>query len=512
MKGIISFICLLSFSVFFAQSPQKMSFQAVVRNAQNQLVQNSNVGIKISILEASASGTSVYAETHLPITNENGIFTIEIGNGTLLSGNFSQITWSTNSYWLKTEVDPLGGNNYTISTVSQFLSVPYALHSSFAENSGNEIQNIIDNGNGTLTFEYLNGSSFTTAPLTSFQGQNGSDGLSAYQIWLNQGNTGTENDFLLSMKGEVGAAGSNGTNGSNGLPGNDGQNGVSIVNSYIQNDSLKLNLSNGQTLNAGLLAGVSITNTVIQNDSLIVSLSNGQEINAGYLNCPGQNIDLPTVISIGTEVVSEPIYGGTKFTFMVTGNGNELILSKGAFYSKTNPNPSFNDNCFPVGLSQLINDTSSLSLFYLEPNTQYYIRSYATNSKGTSFGEVLSFTSMPNCLLGNYNCTIDLHFNNDDNSVDYSNTYNAVMTVNNDYSFTLSINDPNLPFECTTLDFQGHLSCSDSFNLNMNNGNCHVEFMGELMQDNHLMNADYSYSTMSDSNGTYYASIVITIN
>ena len=113
----------------FSQSPQKLSYQAVVRNASNDLVANSPVGIRVSILQGSASGTAVYIETQTTTSNLNGLISIEIGGGTAVSGSFSSINWSTGPYFLKTEVDPAGGTSYSIAGTSQLLSVPYALYS-----------------------------------------------------------------------------------------------------------------------------------------------------------------------------------------------------------------------------------------------------------------------------------------------------------------------------------------------------------------------------------------------
>ena len=122
-----------SLNTAFGQAPQKMSYQAVVRNAANTLIANTAVGVKISVLQTSASGTVVYSERHTPTTNANGLATFEIGGGTVLSGTFASINWSNGPYFIKTETDPAGGTNYTIAGTSQLASVPYAL---FAANSG----------------------------------------------------------------------------------------------------------------------------------------------------------------------------------------------------------------------------------------------------------------------------------------------------------------------------------------------------------------------------------------
>jgi|GEM_PF-1453735 len=117
----------------WAQSPDKMSYQAVVRNSSNTLVTNASIGMQISILQGSSSGAAVYVETQTPTTNANGLVSIEIGNGVVEYGDFSAILWNDGPYFIKSEIDPTGGNNYTISGISQLLSVPYALHAKTAE-------------------------------------------------------------------------------------------------------------------------------------------------------------------------------------------------------------------------------------------------------------------------------------------------------------------------------------------------------------------------------------------
>ena len=133
-------VSLLTLSIFLAQevnaqSPEKMTYQAVIRNSSNQLVSNQSVGMQISILQYTTTGTAVYVETQSPITNANGLLSIEIGSGSVISGNFSSINWANGPYFIKTETDPTsaGGTNYSISGTSQFLSVPYALHAKTAD-------------------------------------------------------------------------------------------------------------------------------------------------------------------------------------------------------------------------------------------------------------------------------------------------------------------------------------------------------------------------------------------
>ncbi len=114
--------------------PEKVSYQAVIRNSSNELVTNTTVGVRISILQGSESGEAVYTETQLPTANTNGLVSLEIGSGTT-ADDFSAIDWANGPYFIKTETDPAsgGGTNYTITGTSQILSVPYALHAKTAE-------------------------------------------------------------------------------------------------------------------------------------------------------------------------------------------------------------------------------------------------------------------------------------------------------------------------------------------------------------------------------------------
>lgn len=134
-RSIFVFCFGLFSSIVIAQAPQKFSYQAVIRNASNQLLANQLVGIKISLLQGSSSGTLVYSETHQPTTNSNGAISIEIGGGSILSGSFSSINWAIGPYFIQTDTDVDGGSNYTITSTTQLLSVPYALYAASSASS-----------------------------------------------------------------------------------------------------------------------------------------------------------------------------------------------------------------------------------------------------------------------------------------------------------------------------------------------------------------------------------------
>lgn len=142
MKKLFTILNVLLFSTILAAAPpppvpEKISYQAVVRNSSNALVANQLVGMKISILFNTPTGTVVYAETQTPTTNANGLITIEIGAGSVVSGTFKLIEWNQGPHFIKTEIDPAGGTAYSITATSELLSVPFALMAKYANNAGN---------------------------------------------------------------------------------------------------------------------------------------------------------------------------------------------------------------------------------------------------------------------------------------------------------------------------------------------------------------------------------------
>jgi hypothetical protein len=337
MKKITLLACAFLLSLnMMAQAPQKMSYQSVVRNSNGELISNQSVSVRISILQGSASGTSVFVETHQVNTNINGLATLQIGNGTNVSGTISAIDWSNGPYFIKTETDPSGGSNYALSGTTELLSVPYAL---YAANGG------------------------TPGP----QGIPGNDGVSVTNsqvvgdslfITLNNGQT--------INAGEV-----------RGATGNDGLDGVGVTNTQVIGDSLFVTLDNGQTINAGEvkgatgndgtdgLNGVSVTSTQVINDSLIVQLSNGQTINAGLARgpqgIPGQDGTSVSILGSFNSTNDLPATGNVGDGYLVNGNLYVWDAQNNNWSNAGNiQGPVGNDG---VGISQaLINNDNDLIL------------------------------------------------------------------------------------------------------------------------------------------------------
>ena len=211
MKNVIIILAALLFTTcVFAQAPQKMSYQAVIRNTNNTLLTSTPVGIQISILQGSSTGAAVYVETQTTSTNANGLVSLEIGTGTIVTGTFSGINWGTGTYFIKIETDPLGGTAYTIVGTNQLMSVPYALFSA----------------NGTPGVNGLTGATGAngTDGATGVTGANGTDGTT--------GATG-----LTGANGTDGATGATGSTGSSGTDGAIGSTGSTGVTGTFQSGS-----------------------------------------------------------------------------------------------------------------------------------------------------------------------------------------------------------------------------------------------------------------------------------
>lgn len=201
----------------YSQAPQKMSYQAVVRNASQALVTNQPVGMRLSIMRGLAGEEVVYVETQTPTTNANGLVTLEIGNGSVQTGDFSTIDWSDGPYFIRTETDPQGGNNYAVYAMSQLLSVPYAL---YAATSG--------------------------SALPGPQGPEGPQGPQGPQ-----GNEGPQG--IAGPQGNVGPQGDQGIQGPEGPQGPQGANGTSVEFQGSVSSSSELPLS-GNTAGDGIIA------------------------------------------------------------------------------------------------------------------------------------------------------------------------------------------------------------------------------------------------------------------
>jgi len=132
-KALLTMLTTSMGTFLFSQSPNLLSYQTIVRDANNEFVANSTIGVRISILSDPEANTLWYQEEHSVKTNLNGLAYITIGKGSILRGSMAGIDWSKGPFFVKSETDPAGGKNYSIVLVSQLLSVPFAIYAQSAE-------------------------------------------------------------------------------------------------------------------------------------------------------------------------------------------------------------------------------------------------------------------------------------------------------------------------------------------------------------------------------------------
>ena len=134
--NILRILMLVIFPLLgISQAPQKINFQSVLRNTNGEVVSNSAVSLKISILSGTITGTAVYIETHAKTTDAGGLMSLQIGGGTVLSGVFGDINWGSSAHFIKLEADFSGGNSYVLLGTQELMSVPYALYASKTDTS-----------------------------------------------------------------------------------------------------------------------------------------------------------------------------------------------------------------------------------------------------------------------------------------------------------------------------------------------------------------------------------------
>jgi hypothetical protein len=135
-KMNLRIIILFFFPIFaIAQAPQKINFQSILRNSSGEVIGNKLVSLKISILSGSINGSSVYSETHAKTTDASGLISLQIGNGTVVSGIFANIDWGGASHFIQLEADFSGGNSYVMLGTQELMSVPYAMYASKTDTS-----------------------------------------------------------------------------------------------------------------------------------------------------------------------------------------------------------------------------------------------------------------------------------------------------------------------------------------------------------------------------------------
>lgn len=160
-------ICSVLFTLnALAQAPEGINYQAVVRDLAGATITNAPVGLKLALIQTSATGTVVYEESFSTFSNDFGLVNVVFGQGTVITGAFANVDWSAGPYFIEVAADVTGGTSYLVLGNQQLMSVPYALYAKSAENSFSGDYNDLINQPTvpTLTSELTNDSGFITNP------------------------------------------------------------------------------------------------------------------------------------------------------------------------------------------------------------------------------------------------------------------------------------------------------------------------------------------------------------
>jgi uncharacterized protein (TIGR02145 family) len=415
MKFTLLFLSFSLSLLTLAQTPKTISYQGVARNATGQPIPNQSIKIKLSLLETATSSNSLYTETHTPTTTGQGLFAIQIGAGTVLNGTYLNLDWSNGPKFVKTEIDPAGGDNFTLSITNPLNAVPFALFAA----SGTP---------GPQGPQGLKGDTGATGPqgpigLTGPQGIKGDTGVRGpigpqgtfpsgnavgdMQFWngtqwtmIPKGQPGTT---LKNCDGQItwnpckpslttiDAASITGTSFSTGGSiSNDGDSPIS-VRGVCWNTSPNPTIANSKTMDGSgtgsysrILTGLGLNSTLFVRAYATNSFGTayGNQITVTTLSTT-----LPTVITNTVNLIA-----GTSATSggNVTDAGGATISARGVVWS-TSQNPTVALTTKTVngtGIGSFVSSLTGLNI-----NTTYYLRAYATNSVGTAYGNQLSFTT-----------------------------------------------------------------------------------------------------------------------
>ena len=387
---VLQLMIFFAVSITFGQAPQKMSYQAVIRNASSILVTSAPVGMRISILQGSASGSSVYTETQSITTNANGLASFEIGTGTLVSGNFATINWGNGLYFIKTETDPTGGTTYTITGTSQLSSVPYALFSAGSANGETP-------GTAIGDMKYWNGTAWVMIPV----------GTPGQFLQLNASNTPSWNGGTFATVTTDAIANQTYFTDTNAAGGNITNLGITISGgSIISSYGICWSTSPNPTLaNQSSLSGTNQVSTgayfaslngLVPNTTYYVrayAINSAGVVYGNQVTFTTFSPSLPTV----TTTTATAVTGGTASSGgNVTNDGGAAVTVKGVCWS-TSPLPTIADpkSDNGTGTGSYVGIPTSLLL-----NTTYYVRAYATNIVGTAYGSQISFTTTATPSIG----------------------------------------------------------------------------------------------------------------
>ena len=386
MKKLCSLaIALLSFITLAIAQPQKMTYQSVVRNSNNELVVNHQVGVRVSILEDSVNGPMIYRETHTPTTNANGLVTIMIGDGIHpYTNTLDDVNWDSHTHFLSIEIDPLGGTNYTILGTQQLVSVPYAFYAGGAKSVDTALY--AATALHADTAYYL--ANFTNTDTVMFAYH--SDTASyAY-------NANNANNAANAQHSDTALYAHNANNAVNANYATSAGTAITAASALYADSTSVANYANSADYNnlqnkpIGMNKGdILYWNPADTSWHIVPAGNSGEVLTMDTNSVPywgGSVVNLPQV---STDSVINVTGNSANAVGTVTNDGGSALVMSGICWSLSQ-NPTTNDShtLDGIGVGSFISSITGLNVV-----TTYHVRAFATNTAGTAYGSDIQFTT-----------------------------------------------------------------------------------------------------------------------
>jgi uncharacterized protein (TIGR02145 family) len=434
MKGSILFLFFSTISIIgFGQAPDLISYQAIIRNSNNELVSNVSVGTRISILRGSAADILLYQEEHSVKTNLNGLIYLNIGSGAPLVGTMSGIDWSKGPFYVKSETDPTGGKNYTLVVVSQLLSVPFSIYAKSAEKVTGPLTELdplfnasISKGITAVDTAYWNKKLSSFMESDPLFNASVAKGITAADtaLW----NYESDPIFNASIAKGITAADTALWNSEF-----DPLFNASIAKGITAADTALWNSEYDPLFNASIAKGITAADTALWNSEYdpLFNASIAKGITAADTSSWNQKVGLPQTGNTAGDILywngtawvkiqqglpgqglflsqtGIPVWSGPAFATLttnvatsvtnitaisggnITSDGGTPVTARGICWS-TSPNPTVTNSTTNDGAGTGI---FSSNISDLLGSTTYYVRAYAINTTGISYGNQITFTT-----------------------------------------------------------------------------------------------------------------------
>jgi uncharacterized protein (TIGR02145 family) len=441
MKGSILFLFFSMIHVIgFGQAPDLISYQAIIRNSNNELVSNVSVGTRISILRGSAADVLLYQEEHNVKTNLNGLIYLNIGSGAPLVGTMSGIDWSKGPFYVKSETDPTGGKNYTLVVVSQLLSVPFSIYAKSAEKVTGPLTELdplfnasISKGITAVDTAYWNKKLSSFMESDPLFNASVAKGITAADtaLW----NSESDPLFSVSISNGITAVDTAYWNKKlSSFTESDPIFNASIAKGITAADTALWNSESDPIFNASIAKGITAADTALWNSEYdpLFNASIAKGITAGDTSSWNQKVGLPQTGNNAGDILfwngtawvkiqqglpgqglflsqtGIPVWAGPAYATLtttaatsvtsisvvtggnITAEGGTPVTARGICWS-TSPNPTIANDTTRNGAGAGL-FTSNIS--NLLGSTTYYIRAYAINTTGVGYGNQVTFTTL----------------------------------------------------------------------------------------------------------------------